>query len=114
MLSLRQIKDMLAMPHVADRETLGDTLRRHRAARFATVMVNVLVMWLALPTFLLREPANLLVRSLVCAGISIPSLLGTAVFMVSDLPGIAAAVGVFLPVLLLAPIVLAVWTYVKT
>jgi lipopolysaccharide export LptBFGC system permease protein LptF len=110
MLSLRQIGQMLATPNVADR----DTLLRHRSGRFATVLVNVLVMWLALPTFLVRQPANLLVRTVVCAGICVPGLLGTAVFMLADLPGIAPTVGVFLPVVLLGPVVLAVWAYVKT
>jgi hypothetical protein len=34
--------------------------------------------------------------------------------MMADLPGIPAAVGVFLPVAVLLPIVLGQWTYVRT
>ncbi|MBT8484551.1 MAG: LptF/LptG family permease [Phycisphaerales bacterium] len=110
MLSLRQIAQMLATPGVPARASL----LRYRYARFSSVLVTVLAMWLTLPTFLLREPGNLLVRAIVCAGIAIPVLMGATVFMVVDLPGIAPAVGVFLPVVVLIPIVLAEWTYVRT
>jgi lipopolysaccharide export LptBFGC system permease protein LptF len=110
MLNLRQIKQMLETPGVADR----DALRRYRYSRFSAVLVNVLVMWLALPTFLVREPVNLLRRTILCAAIAIPALLGAAIFMVMELPGISPAVGVFLPVILLIPIVLARWTYIRT
>ena len=70
MLSLRQIKEMLAEELSP---SIEDALNRFRYARFSAVLVNVLVMWLALPTFLLREPANLLRRSIMCAGLSIPA-----------------------------------------
>jgi lipopolysaccharide export LptBFGC system permease protein LptF len=110
MLSLRQISRMLATPGVADR----DTLLRFRYGRFSSVLVTVLVMWMTLPTFLIREPASILVRAMVCAAIGIPAMLGAAIFMVVDLPGISPAVGVFLPVVVLIPIVLAQWTYIRT
>jgi len=114
MLSLRQIQEMLDTPGVAEQPSLLRLLLRYRYARFATVVVNVLVMWLALPTFLLRQPANLMWRSVMCAGITLPAMLGAAIFMMADLPGIPAAVGVFLPVAVLLPIVLGQWTYVRT
>jgi lipopolysaccharide export system permease protein len=114
MLSLRQIQEMLDTPGVAEQPSLLRLLLRHRYSRFATVLVNVLVMWLALPTFLIRQPANLLWRSALCAGITLPAMLGAAVFMMADLPGIPAAVGVFLPVAVLLPIVLGQWTCVRT
>jgi lipopolysaccharide export LptBFGC system permease protein LptF len=110
MLSLRQLGQMLATPDVENRARL----LRFRYHRFATVLLDVLIMWLTLPTFLLREPASLLARTVMCAGLSIPAMLGAAIFMTMDLPGIAPAVGVFLPVIVLLPIVLAQWTYVKT
>ena len=114
MLSLGQIQQMLDTPGVAEQASLLRLLLRHRYSRFATVLVNVLVMWLALPTFLVRQPANLMWRSLLCAGITLPAMLGAAIFMMADLPGIPAAVGVFLPVAVLLPIVLGQWTYVRT
>jgi lipopolysaccharide export LptBFGC system permease protein LptF len=110
MLSLRQLGQMLATPDVENRARL----LRFRYHRFATVLLDVLIMWLTLPTFLLREPASLLARTVLCAGLSIPTMLGAAIFMTMDLPGIAPAVGVFLPVIVLLPVVLAQWTYVKT
>jgi len=41
-------------------------------------------------------------------------MLGAAVFMMADLPGIAPQAGVFLPVAVFLPIVLGQWMYVKT
>ncbi len=110
MLSLRQISAMLATQGVVEQ----DALRRFQYARFSSVLVNILVMWLTLPTFLIREPANLLRRALTCAMIAIPSLLGSSIFMVMDLPGIPPALSVFLPVVILIPVVLAQWTFIKT
>jgi len=114
LLSLRQITEVLNTPGAADQQGVLSSLIRHRYARFSTVLLNILVMWLTLPTFLLREPASMLRSSIRCAAIAIPALLGAAVFMTVDLPGIAPAVGVFLPVVILLPIVLAQWTVVRT
>jgi len=113
MLSLRQIGEMLATLDESDRED-RDLLRRYRYSRFAVVLVNVLVMWLALPTFLVRQPANLMTCALLCAVIAVPTMIGAALFMVLDLPGIVPAVGAFLPGIVLIPVVLAQWTYVKS
>jgi len=114
MLNLRQIDEVLDMPGIVKQESVARSLLRHRYSRFASVLVNVLVMWLALPSFLLREPSDLVLRSLQCAAITIPALIGAAIFMAVDLPGIAPVVGVFVPVLVLLPIVLGQWMYVKT
>ena len=78
------------------------------------MLVNVLVMWLALPAFLLRQPANLLLRAIACAGVAIPALLGATVFMMMKVGDIPPAVSVFLPALVLVPVVMAQWTTIKT
>lgn len=110
MLSLRQIEQMLSTPDVVD----ADLLIRHKYARFAVVLVNLLVMAVTLPSFLLRGPASLLRQSLQCAAIAIPAMLGAGLGMNMNLPGISPAVGVFLPVLILLLLTLARWTYFRT
>lgn len=114
MLSLRQIAEILRTPGAAGQQGVLAALERHRASRFSAVIVNMLVMWLALPTFLRREPADLLAASIRCAAITIPALTGSALFMTMSLPGIPPAVGTFLPVAILMPVVLAQWTMVRT
>lgn len=109
MLSLRQIEELLE-----SNVTESRSLLRYRYARFATVLVNVLVLALTLPCFLLREPANLLRQSILCAGLAIPAMLGAAVGMMADLPGIAPLASVFLPVIMLLFIALVPWTFFKT
>lgn len=110
MLSMEQIREMLGSPGVADEAAL----RRHLYARFSSVLVNLLVMLIALPSFLLREPANLLLQSVQCAVMSVPAMIGAAIGMMVQLPGVTPAVSVFMPVLVLIPIALARITFIKT
>lgn len=114
MLSLAQIRAVLDAPGILGQGDVVDTLARHQYSRFAGVVVNVLVMWLALPSFLLREPAKLLSRSVQCAAITMTSLIGAAIFILVDLPGIRPAVAVFLPSIVLLPIVIGRWVYLRT
>jgi lipopolysaccharide export system permease protein len=110
MLSLAQISRMLEAGGVADVRAL----LRYRYSRFATVCVNLFVLALALPCFLLREPANLLRQSLLCAAVTIPSMLGAAIGMMVDLPGIPPAAGVMLPVVILGFLAVVPWTNFRT
>jgi len=110
MLSLQQIGRMLETPHVADRASL----LRYRYSRFSSVLVNLLVLWLTLPCFLLREPANLLRQSVMAASLAIPASVGSAIGMMIDMPGIPPAASVFLPVIVLMFMCLFPWTFFKT
>ena len=112
MLSLRQIEEMLKSPRVVD----TDALLRYRYARFSSILVNLLVMALALPFFLLREPANLMRQSALCAGTALPTLFGSTVGMMVQIPGFKPAFSVFLPVIVLIPVAFAAWTdrFLKT
>jgi lipopolysaccharide export system permease protein len=110
MLSLSQIRQMLQTPRVPDRETL----LRYRYSRFSSVLVNLLVLWLSLPCFLLREPANLLRQSILAASLAIPATVGSAIGMMTSLPGIPPAASVFLPVVVLMFMCLFPWTFFKT
>ena len=110
MLSLRQIRRMLSTPGVVD----TDALVRFGLARFSTVLINMLVLVIALPFFLLREPANLLRNSLLCAATTIPAMLGALMGFAASLPGIPPSVSVFLPVLILLPVAMFMATLIKT
>jgi len=112
MLSLDQINQMLATGRMSDREK--DKLLRYSYSRFSSVMVNLLVLLLTLPCFLLREPANLLRQSVVAASLAIPATMGSAIGMMVDMPGIPPALGVFLPVIALGFMALFPWTFFKT
>lgn len=110
MLSLSQISEMLSTPSFTQR----NSLMRFRYARFSSVLVNLLVLAMALPTFLLREPANLLRQSVICACLAIPAIVGSAIGMMVDMPGIPPAVGVFLPAITLVFMSAVPWTSFKT
>ncbi|MHC4219427.1 MAG: LptF/LptG family permease [Planctomycetota bacterium] len=110
MLSLRQIRQMLGSPGVVNE----DALVRYAVARFATVLINMLVLMMAMPFFLLREPANLLRNSVLCAGSTIPAMLGALMGFAVAFPGIPPAVSVFLPVLVLLPMAMFMISLIKT
>ena len=110
MLSSSQIGEMLESPDV--RET--DTLLRSRYARWATVLVNVLIIMIALPFFMHREPVKLLMRTFVCILMVVPLYLVVGTFMLIPLPGISPALGAFLPVIVLLPIAMARFGWIRT
>jgi hypothetical protein len=76
--------------------------------------VNLLVLVVALPFFLLREPANMLRQSILCAAFAVPAALGSFVAMTIDMPGLAPAVSVFLPAAVLLPLALGRVGAIKT
>lgn len=110
MLSLDQISEMMQTPGVVDLAALA----RYKYARFSAVLSNLLVLILTLPFFLLREPANLLKQSVLCAATALPAMLGALIGMSVDLPGFTPAASVFLPAILLIPLALFSVTQIRT
>ncbi len=110
MLSISQIREMLRSPGVVD----ADALVRFAIARFTTVLINIVVLVMVLPYFLLREPADLLHKSLLCAAMAIPASMGALLGLAMPLPGIPPVLGVFLPVLVLTPVALFMVSTIKT
>ncbi len=90
------------------------TTTRLMLARFAGPAANLLVLAIAIPFFLLREPRLLLAQAVKVAAIAVPAMLASLVFLTvpfGDLPG---AVSVAIPIALLLPA--AAWrlAYLKT
>ena len=110
MLSMREIGQLMKSGQQED----TDILVRFWLARFTAVVINMLLLVITLPFFLLREPANLLRQSFLCASVAIPAMLGALIGLTVDLPGISPAVEVFLPGLVLIPIALFQVTLIRT
>lgn len=110
MLSMREIGQLMKSGQQED----TDILVRFWLARFTSVVVNMLLLVITLPFFLLREPSNLLKQSFLCASVAIPAMLGALIGLTVDLPGIQPAVEVFLPGLVLIPIALFQVTLIRT
>ncbi|MDG2291930.1 MAG: LptF/LptG family permease [Phycisphaerales bacterium] len=110
MLSSSQIGDMLESPDVRE----ADTLLRSRYSRWATVLVNVLIVMIALPFFMHREPVKLIMRTFACILLVVPLYLIVGTFMLIPLPGISPALGAFLPVIVLLPIAMARFGWIRT
>lgn len=105
------------------RATGGDSPQALRVAdqmvqlglgRLSTIVTNLLVLTIALCFFLTREPVNMFFQALKSAPIGLVGLIGGAVTKSAAIPGLPAFVSVFVPVLILTPIAVAVWSRVRT
>lgn len=105
-LSWRQIGATLAHPAMTDTAT-RERLERLRWGRVSVALCNLLALGVVLPFFLVREPKNMVVQSLKCAPLALGALIGSVMGAAAPLPGLPVWVGVFVPVLVLAP--LAIW-----
>lgn len=110
MLSLGQIREMLRTPGVVD----DQALIRFAYSRFTTLLINMLVLVCTVPFFLLREPANLMRQSILCAAVAIPAMMGALLGFAASFPGIPASVSVFLPAVVLIPVAMFMATLIRT
>ncbi len=93
-----------------------DQIRLDRViyGRFSGAIVNLLMLVIAMPFFLLREPGNMLQQSLRASLVVIPILIGSLATMTLQLPGLSPGVSTFLPVAVLLPIAIGRIAYLKT
>lgn len=91
-----------------------DRLERIRWGRVSIMCSNILTLMIALPFFATREPTNMVVQSLKCAPITILALMGGVLGASAAIPGLPAALGVFIPVMILVTVALARSTSVPT
>lgn len=115
-LSFLQLTQMTTQPALLDEPTrrrLAE-LDRVRFGRFATVLCNILTLVIAMSFYLQREPTNMLRQSLKCAPVAIVSLFGGILANNVNIPGVPAALGVFLPCLILLPVAIAAVRSIRT
>ena len=114
-LSWMQIARMLDRPEAqAERPEWREQLERIAWGRVSIMVSNILSMVIAMQFFLRREPCSMVVQSLKCAPVAILALMGGVLGASAVIPGVPPALGVFIPVLVLAPWAVASATGVKT
>lgn len=99
MLSLAEISRL--------RENAGperDRLARAAYGRFGQVAVNLLVLLVAVPCLLVREPRPLLGGAIAATAIGVVGILGSVALMAIELPGVPAAISALVPAAVLLPI----------
>ncbi|MBX3359676.1 MAG: LptF/LptG family permease [Phycisphaeraceae bacterium] len=111
-LSWGQISQMLASKFID--EPTRNRLERVRWGRLALLVSNVLAILINLPFFLTREPKNMVIQSLKCAPVGLVTMMGGVLLTSWSLPGLPPQFGVFLPVLILAPVAILRITSMET
>lgn len=89
-------------------------LERIRAGRPATMVANLLLLVIAMPFFVRREPCNMLVQSLKAAPAALAGVVMTLVATTATIPGLPPGLSVFLPACVLLPLAIASATGVRT
>lgn len=112
-LSWQRLDEMLKRDELMDDHT-RDRLTRIQLGRLTVWGGNLLVLLLAMPFFLTRVPRNMALQSLKCAPIAIVALVGTILGASIAIPGAPAAVGVFVPLMILAPAAVASLSAIRT
>ncbi|MEL6499248.1 MAG: LptF/LptG family permease [Planctomycetota bacterium] len=112
-LSFRQIGRLLNQTRGGD-ANVRERLQRNRFGRIAMALSNLLIIVIALPFFLTRMPGNSLTGSLRGAPVAVACIIGATLGTSAPVPGVPAVVSVFLPVLVLAPLAIAVAISPKT
>lgn len=98
LLSINQLRQLAAEGGMEP-----STASRLTGMRFAGALVNLLMLAICLPFFLLRVPQTLLQASVICAGTAVPAMLTSFFLMTVPLPDVPVMLGVFLPVAILLP-----------
>ncbi len=112
-LSWRQISQMLENEDVGQ-SMLRDGLERVRFGRVSSMLTNLLSLMISLPFYLTRVPKNMMIQSLKGAPVAIVALLGAALGVAAVIPGLPAAIAVFIPVMVLTPVAIASLTAMET
>lgn len=112
-LSFRQVGAMLGRDTLTNPEQRA-TLQRIRWGRFAMMISGLLALVIAMPFYIQRVPANMVIQSLKCAPIAIIALIGGVLGASAAIPGIPAGLGVFLPVMILSVVAIAQISGLKT
>jgi lipopolysaccharide export system permease protein len=91
-----------------------EQLERIRSGRVAAMACNLLTLLICTPFFVRREPVNMIVQSLYCAPVAVVALVGGLLGSAAAIPGLPAAVGPFVPVMVLIPVAIAALVSVRT
>ncbi|MEM9167655.1 MAG: LptF/LptG family permease [Planctomycetota bacterium] len=112
-LSWAQIGRLLEQTRGGD-EAVRQKLQRHRYGRVSLAIANVLTLIVAMPFFLTRMPGQTVAGALKGAPVAVAAIVGSTLGATAPVPGVPPLVSVFVPVLVLAPLAVAVAINPKT
>ncbi len=92
----------------------NDQLIRASLGHIASMVANLLTLLIAMSFFLVREPRNMAMQSLKAAPIGIGAIIAGVLGTSAGVPGMPTSISVFIPVMVLAPIAIAMLTRIRT
>lgn len=112
----RQLLSIQQLDELIERTTLLDPaeLRRIKHSRFSMVVVNMLILGMALPLFMLRSPGNMLLQTVKAAPLCVGAW-GAGFIMMQIAPGnLPPAAVAWLPVAIYTPITIYLMDAIET
>lgn len=113
----RQLLSTQQLDELIERSALLDPaeLRRIKHSRFSLVLVNMLILAMGLPFFLLRSPANMLLQTVKAAPLCVGAWGGGFLMMQIAAPGdLPPAAIAWLPVAVYAPVAIYLMDAIET
>jgi lipopolysaccharide export system permease protein len=111
LLSLRELSDLMSRGNkIVPREELD----RIRHGRFSLMVINVLILAMGLPFFLVRRPVNLLTASVKAAPLCLGAWAGSFIMMQVGGGDIPPALGAWLPTVMYLPVALFMLDRIET
>lgn len=110
---LLSMTELLQMSYVTNNQNDADTLHRIMHSRFSLMGMNLLILVLALPFYLNREPVNFMVQAVKAAGVCLGAWCNGLVLMQGG-AGLNPATAAWLPVVILLPIAAIFLFRIKT
>jgi len=111
LLSLRELSQLMARGNkIVPRAELD----RIRHGRFSLMVINVLILAMGLPFFLVRRPVNLLIASVKAAPLCLGAWAGSFIMMQVGGGDIPPALGAWLPTVMYLPVALFMLDRIET
>jgi len=117
--SYKQALSFSQVGRMLDRDSLVDSeqrsrLERIRWGRFSMMISSLLALLIAMPFYIQRVPTNMVVQSLKCAPFAILAVIGGILGASVPIPGLPAAIGAFVPVMILSIVAVAQFSGLKS
>jgi lipopolysaccharide export system permease protein len=111
---LLSIRELGALMQSGSEIVPKDELQRLRHGRFSLMVVNVLILAMGLPYFLLRTPGNLMIQTIKAAPLCLGVWAGSFVMMQMGSGGLPPELAAWLPALIYLPVALFMMDRIRT
>ena len=110
MLSIRELRDLAANSSLVDENRVEQIVH----SRFSLIAMNMLILMMGLPFYLVRAPTNMLMQTIKSVPLCVGAWAGGLVMLQMEPVGMTYAMIAWMPVCVYLPVALGVIAFMKT